>query len=773
MRYKQIKPISEQTLTEVNMSPTSLRQLASKINARAGMEFEMIVPNAEGSEEDFESEPDYDMDERVGSIDDACEFFYDGDMNGRREIDRLRQSMEEDFYSWQQEHLDEAWEHSGFEYLLKYLKENLRDDEVCDELGIEANEDGDYPEIGSEEYAKLAQKSYEENNSYYDNAREEFDEEYREDHDDSEWLQDADYRRMTNIADNYDITWPYYTSPSSSGDGRSPEDIADEFSRAIGRPVNAASSYHGARREEGHYVVEPDGSLEASNRGDTGLEFVSPPLPIGELLSDLQKVKKWADSEGCYTGAENNTGLHINVSVQGYTLAKLDYVKLALLMGDEYVLREFERTSNNYCKSALGIIKDTIKRNPHTAREALDKMKEHVNVAASKAIHAGSTNKFTSINTKDGYIEFRSPGGDWLNEFYDKIEPTLLRFVVALDAAIDEDKYKQDYLKKLYKLLAPSGDKSTIEYFAKYVAGDLPKAALKSFVRQAQRERSPKGSKLQSYNVKDVSGYVMMFQARNPNQAMQMAREQYPSRFRDIVDVSLHSVAATQQPTEPARQASTGTYELFDRRTGEAIPDSEFPARNQAEMNTRLDDYIEFGPHGISTTDARFAFGVRPVDNEPARPAPAAQPAQTQGNWGIWIQGQDRFSRMPNTIIDDNILRRFPSREAAEQWIEQCRAENPRMRTDIEVREIEPTQPARPAPAAPVPGSTADIQQRRAQGEFTGAWRVVDPQGNEIYRFSGVGNSQSDANRVAIQWLRDHPEHMQSGAEVLPIMGDA
>jgi hypothetical protein len=702
MRYKQIKPISEQTLNEVNMSPTSLRQLASKINARAGMEFEMIVPNAEGSEEDFESEPDYDMDERARSIDDICEFFHDGDMNGRREIDRLRQSMEEDFYSWQQEHLDEAWEHSGFEYLLKYLKENLSDDEVCDELGIEANEDGDYPDVGSEEYAKLAEKSFEENNSYYDSAREEFDEEYREDHDDSEWLQDSGYRRMTNIADNYDITWPYYTSPSDSGDGRSPEDIADEFSRAIGRPVNAATSYHGARREEGHYVVEPDGSLEASNRGDTGLEFVSPPLSISELLSDLQKVKKWADSEGCYTGAENNTGLHINVSVQGYTLAKLDYVKLALLMGDEYVLKEFDRLSNNYCKSALGIIKDTIKRNPHTAREVLDKMKEHVNVAASKAIHAGTTNKFTSINTKDGYIEFRSPGGDWLNDFYDKIEPTLLRFVVALDAAIDEDKYKQEYLKKLYKLLAPSGDKSTIEYFAKYVAGEIPQAALKSFVRQAQRERNPNkdGSEdsLQYYDVKDATGYVMMFQARNPNQAMQMAREQYPSRFINIVDVSLHSTAATQQP--------------------------------------------------------------------------AAQQTQTQGNWGIWVNGNNRFARMPNTIVTDNVLRRFPSREAAELWIEQQRASRPTIRTDIEVREIEPTQLVTPEPAAPVPGSTADKQQQRAQGEFTGAWKVVDPQGNEIYRFSGVGNSQSDANRVAIQWLRDHPEHMQGGVEVLPIMGN-
>ena len=70
----------------------------------------------------------------------------------------------------------------------------------------------------------------------------------------------------------------------------------------------------------------------------------------------------------------------------------------------------------------------------------------------------------------------------------------------------------------------------------------------------------------------------------------------------------------------------------------------------------------------------------------------------------------------------------------------------------------------------------SDIAVYPIYRQFTGAWKVVAPQGNEIYRFSGVGNSQSDANRVAIQWLRDHPEHMQAGVEVLevlPIMGDA
>ena len=692
MRYKQIKPLLEQTLMEINMSPTSLRQLASKINARAGMEFEMIVPNVkiDGSD-DFESEPDYENDEPTGSIRNIRGFFHDGDHNSRRDVDNLVEELEQEFYEWRQERMDEEWASDGREFFEQWVRNNVSDDEW---ITGEDDEDED------ESFSKFVDREWEAQDRHYTDAYNEFVEDHEGDYDDGDWLNAVDYNYMSNIAGSFDINWPYWTEYQGDDDGMAVENIADDFSGAIGRPVNHSTDYHGASREEGTYVVEPDGSLKGADNDDGGLEFVSPPLPIAELLSDLQKVKRWAKRRGCYTGADYGTGLHINVSVDGWAgIENLDYVKLAILLGDEYVLQQFQRQSNNYCKSALGLVKDAIKKNPLTAKELLEKMKTHMNTAASKLIHTGTTNKFTSINTKDGYVEFRSPGGDWLNEFEDKIEPTLLRFVVALDAAVHEDKYKQEYQKKLYKLLAPSGDKSTIEYFAKYVAGDLPKAALKSFVRQAQRERSPKGSELQSYNVKDVSGYVMMFQARNPNQAMQMAREQYPSRFRDIVDVSLHSVAATQQP--------------------------------------------------------------------------AAQPAQTQGNWGIWIQGQDRFLRMHNTLLTDNILRRFPSREAAEQWIEQCRAENPHMRTDIEVREIEPTQPARPAPAAPVPGSTADIQQRRAQGEFTGAWRVVDSQGNEIYRFSGVGNSQSDANRVALQWLRDHPEHMQSGAEVLPIMGDA
>jgi hypothetical protein len=61
---------------------------------------------------------------------------------------------------------------------------------------------------------------------------------------------------------------------------------------------------------------------------------------------------------------------------------------------------------------------------------------------------------------------------------------------------------------------------------------------------------------------------------------------------------------------------------------------------------------------------------------------------------------------------------------------------------------------------------------RPGQGQqtFTGEWKIVDANDREIHRFGGVGNVQADANRIAMDWLRQNPRHMQSGVQVLPVM---
>ena len=79
---------------------------------------------------------------------------------------------------------------------------------------------------------------------------------------------------------------------------------------------------------------------------------------------------------------------------------------------------------------------------------------------------------------------------------------------------------------------------------------------------------------------------------------------------------------------------------------------------------------------------------------------------------------------------------------------------------------------ATPVRPAPVQGSTQDLQQQRAQGGFTGAWRIVDDNDRELYRFSGIGNQQADANRVAAQWIQSHPNVSYTGGlSVVPVMG--
>jgi hypothetical protein len=909
--------LEDEYISEVKMSTANLRQLAAQTGALAGMEFEMIVPNTETDVEP-EYEPDYDQDQRARSFSDVRDFFHDGDYNSRRDADSLMEELAGEYEEWQQEQTAEAWERDGADYVRDYVSLNDlfdRDeamaqarDEIMDANPDLPQESEEFTELLSarlnEMETEFADTAFEDRGRIHDQAFEAFAEEQREEYDERSFLDDK-YPYMTDIQNNFDISWPYYYDINDGQDGEMDIDqVADDFSNSIGKPVNASRSYHGARREAGHYVVEPDGSLEGDNPGDGGLEFVSPPMPIDEMLSDLNKVKTWAKREGCYTN--DSTGLHINISVPDYSLEKLDYVKLALLMGDEYVLDLFGRSGNTYAKAATDKIRTALKKNPDLAPVMMDKMRDHMEDLATKAIHSGTTEKYTSINTKTGYIEFRSPGGDWLDANFDKIENTLLRFTVALSAAIDPQAYRQEYLKKLYKLLESSqvkGGVDVVQLFSNYSAGELDKAALIRQVREKQLARDldkgkiPPGQKywwdvsrpgyfasvevvasnkeeaiakavepgnypdwasarntlqakpLRPYKEPTPSLSYSVYDARagyNRSSITASSQEDAVQKFRQFVsgennphDFSLVDRAGTvvarggdpQPPTLNGRPSNPdGNYVIVDT-ADEQTPVYRYMAANSNDSLSVLRQWISANPG----TQWNFKFDPSKIMGQPgAQQQSAAQPSA--GNWGIWIVPSNRFARVPNTIVADNVLRRFPSREAAEQFLARTREENPQMRTDIEVREIEPAagefrstdnvpregQPRNLVPTGPGPWeiyrisdnssvrpldqtnrggaeheartalglrgeapelygvrtrqTTAQVPQtltRPGQGQqtFTGEWQVVDPEGREIYRFSGVGNNQGDANRVAMDWLRRNPQRMQAGVEVLPVMG--
>ena len=475
MRYQQIKPLSEQRLDEINMSPASLRQLASKIQgAKAGLEFELVVRGMGGTDDD-NLVADYAADVRPQSINSIIDFFDDGEYNGPAEIRNLREKLEEEFYDWHSTELADDFKNDSD--AIAALADQVKDEN--DELSINELNAAVAYEIKSQ-------------GSIYQDLREEWDDEHRDDYDDEAWLRSspAPYRNMSDIEGVEGITWPHWSYAASNGTGA--DDITASFEAAVGRPVQVSTGYHDrkiSRQTVGDefYIAEPDSSIDTDDDDDSGLEFVSPPLSINDMITDLRKVADWCNAGNAYTN--ESTGLHMNISIPNYDQAKLDFVKLAILMGDNHVSSSFGRLGNTYAKSAMDIVKNKIRTNPESALGLLTQMKSHLNTAASRIIHDASTSKYTSINVKDGRVEFRSPGGNWLTDVT-KVENTLLRFVVALDAAMDETKYKEEYAKKLYKMLAPTGrDDSTVQHFAQFAAGQLPRSALVSFVRDTQRVR--------------------------------------------------------------------------------------------------------------------------------------------------------------------------------------------------------------------------------------------------------------------------------------------
>lgn len=81
--------LQEQLLDDVAMNPSRLKQMAAQTGAIAGIEFEMLVPGAK-TDDEVESEPDFDSDERVRLFDDIEYFFSGGEVfDDRRKIQRL------------------------------------------------------------------------------------------------------------------------------------------------------------------------------------------------------------------------------------------------------------------------------------------------------------------------------------------------------------------------------------------------------------------------------------------------------------------------------------------------------------------------------------------------------------------------------------------------------------------------------------------------------------------------------------------------------------
>lgn len=224
---------------------------------------------------------------------------------------------------------------------------------------------------------------------------------------------------------------------------RGAEFVKDNMKSLIGSDAIIFNRYHQQTKDMTTWYIEPDGSLKP-NDDDSAVEIVSPPLAANIAMKSLKQFYSEASKLKLYTSADNRTGLHINVSIP----QTLDVVKLALFLGDKYVLQRFGRLDNHYSDSIIRQLADQVKNNTvslNSFPQAQNTIKELVDDIANQ--HT------TSINYNGKYVSFRHAGGDYLGQ-YDAIYQTVGRFIQAMIIASTPSMYKREYMTKLSQMIS-------------------------------------------------------------------------------------------------------------------------------------------------------------------------------------------------------------------------------------------------------------------------------------------------------------------------------
>lgn len=627
MRFTEIRTLTEEQLDELRMNPSSLRAFVDSPEAegiRAGFEAELVFKGLGGPNDYDEIEPDMDMDERCRSIEEVIDFFgndewgYGLSPRGER---NLREGLDEMYMEWFDEQMYSEFRDDAERYIREYIEENEWDEDEKIEEHLDENDNGYDEEIvdmakemiqmtsqerknnveeddkwakayeafndarnaANEELESWVEQSVEDQGGYWDAALDLFRDNFQID-DDSGFFSDVGLRWMSDVRDQFDLDWPYMRGGEGDEGGYSYENaerLADDLHEKLGFKTKASDGYHSARRDDVTWIFEPDSSLEASESGDMPVEIISPPMPLKDALANMKAFFQWAESNGAYSN--DSTGFHMGISLP-HRGGDVDFVKLALFLGDEHVLQEFGRASNHFCEAAMKKIKNRVKGGSADVAGALTLMKNNLLELASRSIQKNGFGKYTSINPNQKYIEFRSAGGhDDMGQSYfediNKIQNTMMRYAQAMAVAGNPAAERKEYYKKLYKLIAPTSGDIGLDLFARFTSGNITKEELKKqWAENILQKDAPDLVKKSTWELYDkVAGKTVTGQSYSGysyDEAMERAKEKLsPGGSMEGFKKQYELIDMNQ---------NTGRWSVVDRETGETLEVVDAATRGEA-----------------------------------------------------------------------------------------------------------------------------------------------------------------------------------------------
>jgi len=307
--------------------------------------------------------------------------------------------------------------------------------------------------------------------------------------------------------------------------------------------------------------------------------------------------------------------------------------------------------------------------------------------------------KYTSINPKDKYIEFRSAGGEDYFQDIDKLKNTLLRYARAMSIAGNPAADRNEYYKKLYKLISPDTQDPTLSLFARYSAGELSAEQLKrDWAELALAKERPKKGPYDDTEWEAVdpdTGEVLAttrdFSITNATnyfrQDLKLARFQVREKEPDLVSPRAKLAKRIKQPKPQAKDDQQDAEQLQARIDPESaqIPRNwEFYSADSGTVIDRVDGI------NLMQANAVRADVVRryrlPDESVRMRSVPTAQSAErararVQDIEPDVAQNFDRPEGIQSTVAgvpawyiyntrNDAIVRTFfqPTRDAAEVY---------------------------------------------------------------------------------------------------------
>lgn len=431
-------------ITELKMSPNRLNQFMQTPIAqsmKAGFEAELIFAKlGGGNDPEGMEEPDFDQDENLRdttTLDEVAEFFH------LRSRDYDYKRMLSDYEEWVEEKLDEYRE----DYFGNYTQE-ARDDNP--ELA-EREDDGDAD--ATDQLLEIAHDLLSDQWQSRDCPA------Y------GEYVRRNIGHSYSDLAREYQLEWPFMKTAGGEW-VESAEEVASYLNMQLKiKPI--IGTEHGMVKDNKNWYLEPDSSIDSGGE-QFCVEFVSPPMPIMTLLDLLPRIFDRLQAAEAYTN--ESTGLHIGLSVPNMTKANVDYLKLVMFLGDEYILNQFGRTANTYAGQSLANPDYRLALiTPTAMTQYYEQLRQGLLKDASKAFYASNTGKYVTVNLRDNYVEFRSMGGDYLSKA-PLVVQTIQRYAMALAIALDPNAERQEYAKRLARFFSRVAPEDSLTPFIQYAA---------------------------------------------------------------------------------------------------------------------------------------------------------------------------------------------------------------------------------------------------------------------------------------------------------------